>query len=374
MLSTVLLIHLDRVVRERIETALRGRGLTVLSSVDVEGALDSAEAQSATAVLVDPRILIKEEFDIHTRFTLRLGHPVRLIALTHIAGAADAQAFQRHGASLLIAPLENLDLLALYLGAGQAMPDVLPVGVAPDAIPVAFDPGEVTNIAPAPARSRAEEDPSIPEEDRMTPEMEKALERARAEVRRIRAEHQAQTAGAAAPTARAPNPAPSRTPSGPATDPRAELAAIAAPTRPDGESVNVLVVEDDLGCRDFFQDVLAARGYHVHSCSSVPAALRYIQRGHRVDLILSDINMPIFDGFELKWMLDNETRLAGLGTVPFLAVSAEDTAEKYSLALRLGAVALVPKPVKDLKRFCRLVRSTLERANEEPDNFPMPKG
>ena len=119
--------------------------------------------------------------------------------------------------------------------------------------------------------------------------------------------------------------------------------------------------------------MLAARGYHVHSCSSVAAALRYIQRKNVIDLILSDINMPIFDGFELKWMLDNEARLAGFAPVPFLAVSAEDTPEKYSLALRLGAVALVPKPVKDLKRFCRLVRGTLERAWAGPDNFPAPK-
>src|SRR3954453_16136304 len=90
-LGAVLLIHLDRVVRARIEEALKARGLTVVSSVDVEGALHAADSVTATAVLVDPRILIKEQFDIHTRFSLRVGHPVRLIALTHIAGASEAQ-------------------------------------------------------------------------------------------------------------------------------------------------------------------------------------------------------------------------------------------------------------------------------------------
>src|SRR3954464_3142496 len=84
-LGDVLLIHLDRVVRARIEEALKARGLTVVSSVDVDGALDAADSVTATAVLVDPRILIKEQFDMHTRFSLRVGHPVPFIALTHIA-------------------------------------------------------------------------------------------------------------------------------------------------------------------------------------------------------------------------------------------------------------------------------------------------
>ncbi|HVO31709.1 MAG TPA: hypothetical protein VMV18_13275, partial [bacterium] len=313
-MGAVLLIHLDRVVRERIEDALKARGLSVLSSVDVESALELAEKAKVTAVLVDPRILVKEPYDISARFASRAGGQVRIIALTHVAGALEAQAFQRHGASLLIAPLESLDLLALYLGTDTPMPgeserrdEHLPAekGAAGPSVQMSEefdipeDPTGLTEPAPAPAPAahevpdevtnvqRAPADAAAPPEEPITPEMEAALERARAEVRRIREEHEAERKSGVPPV-RPPTMTPSALLRGmessepwtqptPRPDPKEELAAIAAPKRPSGGAPRVLVIEDDLGCRDFFQDVLAARGYHVHSCASVPAAIRYIQ-------------------------------------------------------------------------------------------------
>ena len=68
-------------------------------------------------------------------------------------------------------------------------------------------------------------------------------------------------------------------------------------------------------------------------------------------LIVSDIDMPQMDGFELKYALKESK-------IPFIAVAGNDSPDRRELARSLGMVALVGKPVQ-VKTFCELVRGTL---------------
>jgi len=72
----------------------------------------------------------------------------------------------------------------------------------------------------------------------------------------------------------------------------------ASSSDPQEDPIKLLVVEDDPAMLIAFQDVLKGAGFEVLSASNGEAALELL--GHtQPALILSDISMPIMDGYEL---------------------------------------------------------------------------
>jgi CheY-like chemotaxis protein len=290
--SAVVLLHPDRVKRERLAKALRARGLPVLDAVSVEEGLDVSEGVPVRYVVVETSILLTETYAIETRFSLRNvgGTAVQVVALTHVAAAKEVADFQKHGAILLPQGPENVDMLALVLGAS-------PEALVPNAPTV-----ESSLLNPPPERLESD--------------------------------------AGAGPTA--------------------------APTKADGEAPLVLIIDDDEFIRELVEDMLAAVGYRTHTVASAMAAVRYLQREGGVDIMVSDINMPVFDGYELKDMLDVARSVTEAGLrIPFVVITGEDTPEKYALAIRLGASGFVPKPIKSVKGFRRLIRASWERALDD---------
>ena len=68
----------------------------------------------------------------------------------------------------------------------------------------------------------------------------------------------------------------------------------------------ILIVEDDKELSQLFQKVLVKNGYQVKSASDGALALEILDKEH-IDLIVSDIMMPVMDGYELV----SELRSAG---------------------------------------------------------------
>ena len=60
----------------------------------------------------------------------------------------------------------------------------------------------------------------------------------------------------------------------------------------------ILIVEDDKELSLLFQKVLEKSGYQVKSASDGAQALEVLDREY-IDLIISDIMMPVMDGYEL---------------------------------------------------------------------------
>lgn len=291
-MSAVVLLHPDRVKRERLAKALRARGLPVLDAVSVEEGLEVADGVPVRYVVVETSILLTETYAIETRFSLRNvgGTAVQVVALTHVAAAKEVADFQKHGAILLPQGPENVDMLALVLGAS-------PEALVPGAPTV-----ESSLLNPPPERLESD--------------------------------------AGAGPTA--------------------------APKKPDGETPLVLIIDDDEFIRVLVSDMLLGVGYRVHAVASAMAAVRYLERHGGVDIMVSDINMPVFDGYELKDMLDYARSATEDGLrIPFVVITGEDTPEKYALAIRLGASGFVPKPIKSVKGFCRLIRASWERALDD---------
>ena len=63
-------------------------------------------------------------------------------------------------------------------------------------------------------------------------------------------------------------------------------------------SAKILVAEDEDGVRRIFQLLLEKKGYSVMAAEDGEAAYRIYQRD-KPDLLVSDINMPNMNGFEL---------------------------------------------------------------------------
>ncbi len=85
------------------------------------------------------------------------------------------------------------------------------------------------------------------------------------------------------------------------------------------QSPSVLVIDDSLSIRKLIQKILTMHGYAVHLADSAPQGIE-IAREHAPDIIICDVNMPIYDGYFVLATLRKEQRFE---LTPFIFVSGE---------------------------------------------------
>lgn len=100
-----------------------------------------------------------------------------------------------------------------------------------------------------------------------------------------------------------------------------------------------MVVEDDQELRNLFGTVLSENGYEPHYAVNGEEALDLLERQH-VDLMISDIMMPVMDGFELT----RELREAGY-TFPILMITAKENISDKREGFKSGTDDYMVKPV-----------------------------
>ena len=101
----------------------------------------------------------------------------------------------------------------------------------------------------------------------------------------------------------------------------------------------ILIAEDDKELRQLFQHVLMKNGYAVTGVADGKEALDAMDRGY-YDLIISDIMMPVMDGYELVSSL----RQAGINT-PVMMITAKDAFDDMRLGFLSGTDDYMVKPV-----------------------------
>jgi CheY-like chemotaxis protein len=106
----------------------------------------------------------------------------------------------------------------------------------------------------------------------------------------------------------------------------------------------ILIVEDADTAATTLEIALASiPGVEVHRVRDGLRALEYLvsENGRSVDLLITDLDMPFLDGYELIERLRAEKQFERL---PIVAVSAGGDPETRERVLRLGANAYFPKP------------------------------
>jgi DNA-binding response OmpR family regulator len=101
----------------------------------------------------------------------------------------------------------------------------------------------------------------------------------------------------------------------------------------------VLLAEDDRAQRKLLRTYLAEEGIAVVEAGSGPEAFDRV-RDRRPDLVVLDVRMPGFDGFELLRRLE----AAGINVPVMMLTSVADEVDQL-VGYRLGAVDYVAKPV-----------------------------
>jgi CheY-like chemotaxis protein len=130
----------------------------------------------------------------------------------------------------------------------------------------------------------------------------------------------------------------------------------AAPDRLDG--VNVLIVDDDEDTRDFLKSGLEHCGAHVSFSTSAEEAMTALN-ANLPDIVISDIGMPLVDGYELIRQIRALPPAQG-GKLPAVALTAYARFEDRLKALKAGYQMHVPKPV-ELTELVAVINSLMER-------------
>jgi CheY-like chemotaxis protein len=84
-----------------------------------------------------------------------------------------------------------------------------------------------------------------------------------------------------------------------------------AGTRTDLEKVStVLVVDDEPVLCTLASDYLRDAGYRTLEAHNARQAIDLLEKGERVDVVISDVQMPGMDGFELRrWLRQHRPRV-----------------------------------------------------------------
>lgn len=119
--------------------------------------------------------------------------------------------------------------------------------------------------------------------------------------------------------------------------------------------LKILIAEDDRELRQLFEHVLVKNGYSVRGVSDGQEALDAMDEDY-FNLIISDIMMPVMDGYTLVRSL----REAG-DTTPVLMITAKDAFDDMRMGFLSGTDDYMVKPVNVNEMVLR-VSALLRRA------------
>ena len=119
--------------------------------------------------------------------------------------------------------------------------------------------------------------------------------------------------------------------------------------------LKILIAEDDRELRQLFSHVLNRHGYTVTGVSNGQEALDAMDKDF-FDMIISDIMMPVMDGYKLVRQL----RDVG-NTTPVLMITAKDAFDDMRLGFQSGVDDYMVKPINVNEMVLR-VQALLRRA------------
>ncbi len=131
---------------------------------------------------------------------------------------------------------------------------------------------------------------------------------------------------------------------------------------PQSKTRNILIVDDRKNNLILLEGLLAEDGYNVITAVNGKDAIEKLQIGKRCDLIISDILMPVMDGFAF---CRNVKRDEKFRDIPFVFCTATFVgSEDEELALKLGAKEFIRKPFEPDK-LLKIIQGLLKEVSQD---------
>ena len=116
----------------------------------------------------------------------------------------------------------------------------------------------------------------------------------------------------------------------------------------------ILLVEDNAIILDNVTEILELEGYHVISAKNGLEGLKYSSK-HVPDLIISDINMPLMNGYDMLKEIRTHQKIQN---IPIVLLSVKNYGKELEHGLTFGANAYLCKPF-DLTELLETVEKLL---------------
>ncbi len=128
-----------------------------------------------------------------------------------------------------------------------------------------------------------------------------------------------------------------------------------------GDMKTILVVEDYEDVRGMLKILLESEHFHVLEAATGPEAVTAVKNG-RPDVILMDLALPGFDGFET---IQRIRRIDGFQNTPIIVLTAYSRQSTYESALQAGTNYFMAKPI-DFDELTDLLEEVLTGGNSTP--------
>jgi two-component system, chemotaxis family, sensor kinase CheA len=125
-----------------------------------------------------------------------------------------------------------------------------------------------------------------------------------------------------------------------------------APPAPPRRQRRILVAEDSITSRSLFKNILQGAGYEVRTAVDGVEAMTALQF-ETFDLVISDVQMPRLDGFELTRRIRADQKLA---TLPVILITSLASREDKEQGVDAGANAYVVKSSFDQSDLLQTLR------------------
>lgn len=121
--------------------------------------------------------------------------------------------------------------------------------------------------------------------------------------------------------------------------------------------LTILIADDDIGTRLAISDYLDLSGYHVITADNGIDALSMLEK-HHPDLLVTDIMMPLMNGYEL---VRRVRQLSAFRLLPVILLTARTKIQERILGYQSGCDLYLPKPF-ELEELAAAIRNLLERS------------
>lgn len=125
----------------------------------------------------------------------------------------------------------------------------------------------------------------------------------------------------------------------------------------------VLVVDDSATMRAILRKTLTEQGFGVLEATDGLNALSVLSTDQRIDLVLTDLNMPAVDGISLVRKIRKD---AVRSLVPVIIQTSEAQGSVIAIGKEAGATGWLTKPVSEQKLLVAIRRLLPRRSGANP--------